>query len=184
MLIHTVGHGSRTLEDLLGLLRGAGVGLLVDVRSLPRSRKFPRFDREALERSLPAAGIAYEWEGAALGGFRKPRKDSPHSALAAPRFRAYADHMGTEGFRRAAEALLGEQRAALMCAERLPWRCHRWLLSDWLAARGARVVHIISPGQVPEHSLSPLCRLEGERLIYDVMPTEGPETGPARGGET
>ena len=169
--IHTIGHGNRSSEEFIALLAEAGIECLVDVRAYPASRRHPQFAREALERSLADAGVRYVWEGTDLGGRRKPGKDSLHIALRSPAFRAYAGHMETEAFRQGIERLveLGRtSRAAIMCAERLPWECHRFLISDYLVARGECVVHLVNPGTAQEHVLNPAVRLENGRLIYDA----------------
>jgi uncharacterized protein (DUF488 family) len=168
--IYTAGHGNRLIDEFVGLLQEAGVTCLVDVRAFPASRRHPHFGRAALEKSLPAAGIRYAWEGQALGGRRKPSAQSPHVALRHPAFRAYAEHMTTDEFRRAAERLLELGRAApaaVMCAERLPWQCHRFLISDFLVAGGNEVVHLVNPGKRQAHRLNPVARLREGELVYD-----------------
>ena len=170
-LIWTIGHGNRSIEEFVGLLKDAEIECLVDVRAYPASRRHPQFAREALERSLADAGIRYAWEGKALGGRRRPVANSPHVALKNPGFRAYAGHMASEEFRQALDRLATNgrgRRTAIMCAERLPWRCHRYLLADSLVARGVRVLHLVSPGQRKEHVLNQLARVDGERLVYDT----------------
>jgi uncharacterized protein (DUF488 family) len=170
MTLYTIGHGNRAIGEFLGLLREAGIECLVDVRAYPTSRRHPQFSREALEKLLAEAGIRYAWEGKALGGRRKPVPDSPHVALRSAAFRAYADYMETAEFSAGLERLLevaGKARAAVMCAERLPWECHRNLISDSLAARGVRVLHLMDKGESREHALNPVARREGDRLIYD-----------------
>lgn len=169
-LIYTVGHGDRTLQELIDLLRPAGVDLVVDVRRYPGSHRHPHFGREHLEQSLPAAGIDYLFEGERLGGRRRDFPGSPHTALLNAGFRAYADHMGTSPFRSAVNKLLSiaaRRTPAVMCAERLPWRCHRFFLADSLLLAGAQVIHLVGPGQEREHHLSPYARIEAGRLIYD-----------------
>jgi uncharacterized protein (DUF488 family) len=171
MTVYTIGHGNRAIGEFVGVLTEAAVGCLVDVRAYPASRRHPQFSRDALEASLAGAGIRYVWEGKSLGGRRKAAADSPHVALRSPGFRAYADHMETEDFHAGAGRLLGlagTTRTAIMCAERLPWECHRNLLSDSLVARGVRVLHLMGPGESREHTLNPVARQDGERLIYDA----------------
>jgi len=171
MTLYTVGHGNRTIGELVGLLEDAAVECLVDVRAYPASRRHPQFSREALELSLAAVGIRYVWEGKSLGGRRKAAADSPHVALRSPGFRAYADHMETEDFHAGAARLLelaASTRIAIMCAERLPWECHRNLISDSLVARGLHVLHLVGPGERREHALNPVARREGDQLIYDA----------------
>jgi uncharacterized protein (DUF488 family) len=171
MTVYTIGHGNRAIEEFASLLRGAAVECLVDVRAYPASRRHPQYSRDALEASLAEAGIRYVWEGKSLGGRRKAAADSPHVALRSPGFRAYADHMETADFRAGAGRLLelaGAARTAIMCAERLPWECHRNLISDSLVARGVQVLHLMGPGESREHALNPVARQDGERLIYDA----------------
>ena len=167
---YTIGHGNRPIDEFIAMLKEAGIGCLVDVRAFPASRRHPHFGRAALEQSLPAAGIRYVWEGEALGGRRKPSADSPHVALRHPAFRAYADHMTTGAFHEAAERLVATARstpAAVVCAERLPWQCHRFLISDYLVAGGHEVVHLVNPGKRQSHRLNPVARLRDGQLVYN-----------------
>ena len=169
--IYTIGHGNRSIEEFIALLKEAGIECLVDVRAYPASRRHPQFGREALERSLADAGVRYTWEGKGLGGRRKPVKTSPHTALRNESFRAYADHMATGEFHRARDRLIAlgaEQRTAIMCAERLPWQCHRYLISDNLVARNIPVAHLIVPGKIQTHEPSKLARNDRSELVYDV----------------
>lgn len=169
--IYTIGHGSRSIEELAALLAGAGIECLVDVRAWPASRRHPQFARAALARSLAATGIRYLWEGRALGGRRKPAADSPHTALKAPGFRAYADYMTTGAFQEGVARLveLGHAtRTVVMCAEQLPSICHRCFIADSLAARGETVRHILSGGGEQPHVLNGLARRVGDRLVYDA----------------
>lgn len=169
--IFTIGHGNRGIEEFVARLEAVQIEHLVDVRAYPASRRHPQFAREALERTLAAAGIRYLWEGEALGGRRRSAADSPHTALKSKGFRAYADHMVRDPFQRALDRLVAlgsEERAAIMCAERLPWRCHRYLISDSLAARDVPVVHIVAPDRMQTHVLSRLARRAGAVLIYDI----------------
>ena len=133
------------------------------------SRRLPQFNREALEMSLPAAGIRYLWMGA-LGGYRKKiREDSPHIALRNASFRNYADYTLTEEFKNAMEELIAlaeSSRTAYMCAERVYFRCHRMLVSDWLTARGHEVLHIDGTGPVKAHRLTAEARMIDGELIY------------------
>lgn len=174
-VIFTVGHGNRTLAELLHLLQCAGTGTLVDVRRFPGSRRHPHFARASLETALPAVGIAYLWAGEHLGGRRRPLPDSPHSAVRNDSFRAYADHMGTPLFQEAVEALRGlaeKQVVTVMCAERLPWRCHRYFLADALLLAGVRVLHLVEAETPREHRLSPYARVADGLLIYDRTPDD------------
>jgi len=169
-VIHTVGHGNRSIEEFIGLLREARIGYLVDVRAYPASRRHPHFSQEALGETLAEAGVRYVWEGKALGGRRRPGRNSPHVALRNPAFRAFADHMATQDFRDGVTRLAALARtapAAIMCAERLPWQCHRFLISDYLAARGEQIVHLVGARAQREHRLSAAARLQDGNLVYD-----------------
>jgi uncharacterized protein (DUF488 family) len=169
-LVHTVGHSTRTAEELLALLGRHGIERLVDVRRYPVSRRHPHFSREALAAALAAAGMAYRHEPD-LGGRRAPRPDSPHTAWRVAAFRGYADYMETPEFAAALARLVRSAegaREAILCAEAVPWRCHRRLVSDALVARGAQVRHILGPGAARPHELDPNARvLSGGRLVYD-----------------
>lgn len=166
MRIHTIGHSTRSLEELIALLRAHGVERLADIRRYPGSRRYPHFSRDALEISLPEHGIAYI-HVPELGGRRKPAAGSPNTALRNEQFRAYADHMASAEFRAAVDALLAvDQPTAVMCAEAVPWRCHRNLLSDELLRRAVEVLHIIGPGEAKRHEMSPMARVESDHLVY------------------
>ena len=151
------------------MLRAAGVARLVDVRAIPRSRRWPQYDGEALKRSLAAEGIEYAWRGDTLGGFRKPLAGSPNVALDGA-FRGFADHMASPGFARAIDELLeGARRAttAIMCAEKLPADCHRSLIADYVLARGVDVVHLVAPEIRAPGRLSTAARAVPGGLVYD-----------------
>jgi uncharacterized protein (DUF488 family) len=168
--VYTLGHSTRSAEELLALLRAHGIGGVADVRRFPASRRHPQFARESLAETLAGAGVRYDWLPA-LGGRRAPRPDSPHVAWREPGFRAYADHMETEEFRAGLETLLGLAAArptAVLCAEAMPWRCHRQLIADALVVRGVTVLHVLGPGAPRGHVLSRLARLDGDRLVYDA----------------
>ena len=169
-LLFSIGHGARDIESFLELLRGAGVRRLVDVRTAPGSRKHPQFGKDALSEALEREGIAYVWERD-LGGFRKPRPDSRHTALRNAGFRGYADYMETDEFRASRDGLIDSSRAtatAYMCAESLWWRCHRRMLSDSLVVAGCEVRPLMDRGAQEPHRLSPSARVEGDGLVYDV----------------
>ena len=167
--LYTIGHSTRTLDELIEVLQAHSIRALVDIRSFPMSRRLPYFNRESLEKALPAAGIQYVWMKA-LGGYRKKiRDDSPNLALRSPAFRNYADHMLTEDFQRGIAELVkfGEQsRTAYMCAERVYFRCHRMLVSDWLVAHGHEVLHIDGTGPAKPHKLTAEARPSDGQLIY------------------
>ena len=142
---------------------------LVDVRTAPGSRRHPHFNRSALAETLGAAGVVYGWRKD-LGGFRRPRPDSPHTALRNDSFRGYADHMETEAFANALAWLIetsADLPTAVMCSETLWWRCHRRMIADALTIRGIAVVHLVG-GRTEQHRLHPNARVEGTRLVYDV----------------
>jgi len=166
--IFTVGHSTRSAEAFLALLKSVAVVELWDARTVPRSRANPQFAREELERTLPAAGIAYRHEPR-LGGLRKPRKDSPNRAWQNESFRGYADHMLTAAFRAALDELVAagtSQRVAVMCAEGNPFRCHRRLIADALLARGVQSFELSAPGRAAPHRLTEFARVEGETVTY------------------
>jgi uncharacterized protein (DUF488 family) len=173
-VLRSVGHGARSLEAFLAILRVAGIRRLVDVRTAPGSRLHPQFGRDELARSLEVVGIAYVWRKD-LGGWRTPRADSPHTAIRNRSFRGYADHMDTEEFTSALSWLIetsAEVPTAFLCSESLWWRCHRRMIADALIVRGVEVRHLMDGGREEPHRLHPAARVAGERLIYDV---EGPE---------
>jgi uncharacterized protein (DUF488 family) len=166
MRIYSIGHSTRTFAELLGLLREHGIKRLADIRRFPGSRRHPHFSKESLSRSLPESGIDYI-HVEELGGRRKPADNSPNVALRNDQFRGYADHMITKEFRDAVDALLKDsRRTAVMCAEAVPWRCHRNLLADDLVRRGVEVIHIIGRDQWQRHELNAIARIEGDRVLY------------------
>jgi uncharacterized protein (DUF488 family) len=172
--IYTVGHSTRSLADLVQLLRAHGVVQLADVRTVPRSRRHPHFGGDALARSLADIAVAYR-HFPALGGLRKPRPDSTNTGWRVEGFRGFADYMETSGFARALEELMAWAAAAntaasgataVMCAEAVWWRCHRRLIADALVARGVAVHHISSETSASVHTLTPFARLTDQRLAY------------------
>jgi uncharacterized protein (DUF488 family) len=166
--LFTIGHSTRSIEELLEILRSFEITLLVDVRTVPKSRHNPQFNRETLPASLEAAGIAYRHEPA-LGGLRKPRPDSRNTAWQNASFRGYADHMESAEFETALRALLEtveSERVVVMCAESVPWRCHRSLISDAVVARGVEVRHLMGVGKADAHRLTPFARVEDSRVTY------------------
>jgi uncharacterized protein (DUF488 family) len=168
-ILYTIGHSTRSQDELVETLQTHQIKTLVDIRAFPVSRRLPHFNREALEKTLPAAEIQYLWMKE-LGGRRKAiRHDSPHIALRNDSFRNYADYMLTAEFRNAVTALtrLADQsRTAYMCAERVYFHCHRMLVSDWLAAHGNEVLHIDGTGPVKPHKLLAEARLIDGEVIY------------------
>ena len=167
--LYTIGHSTRTLDELIAALKAHEIETLLDIRSFPVSRRLPHFNRESLEAALPAAGIRYVWMKE-LGGYRKKiRDDSPHVALRSRSFRNYADYMLTPEFELAAEQLVeiaNGSRTAYMCAERVWFHCHRMIVSDWLVAHGHTVLHIDGIGPVRQHKLTAEGRVVDGKLIY------------------
>ncbi|HWO40412.1 MAG TPA: DUF488 domain-containing protein [Candidatus Eisenbacteria bacterium] len=173
--IHTIGHSTRTVDAFLELLQSHGVERLIDVRRWPGSRRHPQFNRDALSSSLARARIEYAGRRD-LGGFRKPADPSPNSGWRVGAFRAYADFMLTPEFGEIMEDMEKLARAkpsALMCAEALPWRCHRQLLADAYSVRGWTVRHIFEDG-CQEHRLPAFARVEGNRIVYPGATTAKP----------
>ena len=166
--ILTVGHSTRPIEQFLELLRAHGVTRLVDVRTVPRSRHNPQYDRANLPGSLTAAGIAYEWMPG-LGGLRRPRPDSVNTGWRNSSFRGYADYMQTPEFAQQLDELIaraGDERVAIMCAEAVPWRCHRSLIADALLAHGIETAEISSATRTTPHRLTRFARIEDHRVTY------------------
>ncbi len=174
-VIFTVGHSTRSFEELVALLGAAGVTELIDVRRFPASRRHPHFDRAALEGALPQAGIGYDWLGAELGGRVKPSvpvEQSRNAAWQVPAFRAYADAMPGDAFRRGLAALerhAAARPSAFMCAERVWWSCHRRLISDALTVRGWQVVHLIDADHRQPHALTEFARVVDGELSYPAL---------------
>ena len=173
MPFYTVGHSTRTLDELVDALRSFGVRTLADIRTVPRSRHVPHFNQESLSRALPRRGIEYR-HIRTLGGLRKPRADSRNSAWRNASFRGYADYMETAEFASALNEVRALERergpVALMCAEAVLWRCHRSLVADALTAGGDTVLHIMAPGQALPHALAPWARIDAGRVTYSGTP--------------
>lgn len=153
----------------MALLDAHGIAGIADVRRFPASRRHPHFAREALAVSLAEGGRRYDWMPA-LGGRRPMRPASPHVGWREPGFRGYADHMETSEFRDGLAELLaraGERLTALLCAEAVPWRCHRQVLADALLVRGVDVVHVLDVASTRPHRLTAFARVDGERIVYD-----------------
>jgi len=166
--IWTIGHSDRSLETFLDLLRHHAVTMVVDVRKMPRSRHNPQFNEDTLPGVLDDAGLRYV-HMPGLGGLRRPRPDSPNMGWRNTSFRAYADYMLTPEFEQSIQSLLeqaADQSAALMCAEAVPWRCHRSLIADALVVRGVSVAHILGPTQIQTHVLRSWASVEGTTITY------------------
>jgi uncharacterized protein (DUF488 family) len=168
MQIFTIGHSTRPEEEFLELLREHGIELLADIRRYPGSKRYPHFASGAMAVWLPENGVGYV-HMPELGGRRKPVPDSPNTAWRNEQFRAYADYMATDDFRTAIDALLAMgagTRAAIMCAEGVPWRCHRNLVADELLRRGIEVLHIIGNGSPRPHLMNEHAVVDGDHLTY------------------
>jgi len=167
-LIRTIGHSTRPVDVLIEMLKAHGVKRLIDVRTIPKSRHNPQYNLDALEARLRDAGIGYE-HMKALGGLRHSRKDSPNTGWRNRSFRGYADYMQTPEFESALAALLqaaAVDAVAILCAEAVPWRCHRSLISDALTARGCRVEHIMSATRSDPHTLTSFAKVDGISVTY------------------
>jgi len=167
-VVFTAGHSTRTMAQFLALLRAHGIRLLVDVRTVPRSRHNPQFNLEPLRRAMRGARIGYR-HMKGLGGLRHPRKDSPNGAWRNASFRGFADYMQTPEFAENLERLeefASHRPAAILCAEAVPWRCHRSLIADALVVRGWRVEELSSLSSTREHKLTPWAKVRGRRVLY------------------
>ncbi len=166
--VFTIGHSTHTLSNFLHLLQAHGVARLVDVRTIPRSRHNPQFNKETLPAVLRSAGLSYQ-HVAGLGGLRHARPDSLNKAWNNLSFRGFADYMQTSEFKEHLQVLIDltrQERVALMCAEALPWRCHRSMIADALVARGLEVEHIMSATHCQKHTLRPFALVKGTRVTY------------------
>ena len=166
--VFTIGHSTRPLPDFLALLTRSAVTLLLDVRTVPRSRHNPQYDRATLPAAMASAGIGYR-HMPELGGLRHARRDSPNGGWRNASFRGYADYMQTPEFAAAIDAvvaLAARERCALMCAEAVPWRCHRSLIADALGVRGIDVEDIVGAGTLTAHRMTPFARVDGTTITY------------------
>lgn len=166
--IYTIGHSTRPIEEFVELLRINGVERLADIRTIPKSRRNPQYWQDALKERLEADGIDYVYLPG-LGGRRRARKDSVNTAWRNASFKGYADHMQTEEFAAALEELIrfgGEKVTAIMCAEAVPWRCHRSLVADALVVRGIEVRNIMSATSTTTHALRDWARVDGTAITY------------------
>jgi uncharacterized protein (DUF488 family) len=167
-MILTVGHSTHPIEEFLALIEAHGVQQIVDIRTIPKSRRNPQFNSDELAESLATRGIRYA-HLPALGGLRHPRHDSINTAWRNDSFRGYADYMQTPEFDRGVSdliALADGRVTAIMCAESVPWRCHRSLVADALMARGVAVDHIMTKTSRKTHSYTPFAQIDGERVTY------------------
>ena len=171
MQIWTIGHSTRSLDAFLSILGAHGIRQVTDVRRYPASRRWPHFSAESMAETLPAAGVIYTGMPE-LGGRRKARPDSPHTAWRVEAFRGYADFMDTPEFAAGlaeVERLASGMPSALLCAEALPWKCHRSLIADSLVARGWEARDVLSEKEARPHRLPKFARVEAGRVTYDVV---------------
>jgi uncharacterized protein (DUF488 family) len=173
MKIYTIGHSTRTLDELIDILRHYRIEQLIDVRTVPKSRHTPQFNAENLIAELPDAGIAYQ-HLAKLGGLRHAGKDSINTAWRNASFRGYADYMQTDAFREGLEeliALASEKLTAIMCAEAVPWRCHRSMIGDALLIREIEVIDIFDEKKTQAEKLTDFAHIDGLVITYPGEPT-------------
>ena len=164
--IYTIGHSTRTIEEFTSLLSEHRIARLADVRRVPASRRYPHFAADSLRHTLPPHGILYE-HFEPLGGRREPASTSENGFWDNEQFRGYADHMASAEFRAAVDRLLADSRVtAVLCAEAVPWRCHRGVLADDLLRRGVEVIHILASGSSRPHALHARAELKEDRVIY------------------
>jgi uncharacterized protein (DUF488 family) len=167
-VVYTIGHSTRTVDEFIHILNAYAINLLADIRTVPRSRRNPQYEQAALRESLRQAGISYV-HMPSLGGLRHAHKDSVNTGWKNASFRGYADYMQTQGFADAVDelaALAGEHMVAIMCAEAVPWRCHRSLVGDALLVRCVEVIDILSETSAKPHKLTPWAQVEGSRITY------------------
>jgi len=167
--LFTLGHSTRTFEQLLEICEAHAVRAIADVRRFPGSRRSPHFGRPSLEQTLPAHGISYLWIPA-LGGRRRRARGAPPSAWRVAAFAAYAEHMGSPEFRAGWDELLAALArgpTAVMCAEASPYRCHRRLISDWAELHGVEVVHLLDARRAERHHVTPFARRTGDGVVYE-----------------
>ena len=169
--VWTIGHSTRTIEELVDMLRSFQIQMVVDIRSYPGSRRYPQFNKESLEISLPENGIQY-FHLPNLGGRRKVNPDSKNTAWRNEAFRGYADYMQTDSFKEAIkrlELIAKETRMAYMCSEAVWWRCHRSMVSDYLKAHGWKVMHIMDVGKEEEHPFTEPAKIINGELTYQIQ---------------
>ncbi len=172
MTIYTIGHSNHPIEKFIELLTAHGIELIADVRTVPRSRHNPQFNSDILPLSLKEQGIAYR-HLPDLGGLRHAKKDSPNTGWENASFRGFADYMQTEGFGKGLAELIAlaeVKKVAILCAESVPWRCHRTLIADALTVRGVTTMHIMSRTSAKEHALTSFAKVNGTRVTYPGEP--------------
>jgi len=169
--VSTIGHSTHPIEEFIRMLEAHGIRRLVDVRSISKSRHNPQFNRETLPASLHSAGIEYR-HLPSLGGLRHPRKDSMNTGWRNASFRGYADYMQTPEFGEGLDHLIqlaAEAPTAIMCAEAVPWRCHRSLIADALVARGVPVLEILSVTKTQPHTMTPFAKVDSQHVTYPAQ---------------
>jgi uncharacterized protein (DUF488 family) len=179
--VMTIGHSTRTLEEFIRLLQAHGATRVVDVRTVPRSRHNPQFNRASLPGSLKRAGLGYV-HLPGLGGLRRARIGSVNLGWRNASFRGYADYMQTPDFERGLDELVqlaNQERIVLMCAEAVPWRCHRSLIADALLVRGIRTEHIMSATRRQVHTLTPFAKVRGSAITYPTEASGSPQKKPS-----
>jgi uncharacterized protein (DUF488 family) len=170
-IIYTIGHSTRSLDELIAVLQAHSIKTLMDIRAFPMSRRLPHFNRESLQSTLPQADINYVWEKRLGGRRKKTRENSPNVALRNDSFRNYADYMLADDFKAGISDVIARaerEPTAIMCAERVYFQCHRMLVSDWLALHGHEVRHIDGTGPTRQHKPLAEARLKNEDVIYDA----------------
>jgi uncharacterized protein (DUF488 family) len=166
--LYTIGHSTHPIDEFIAMLKSFAIEKLIDVRTIPKSRFNPQFNAEALKKALEGEHIGYE-HMAGLGGLRHALKDSVNQGWRNASFRGYADYMQTSAFEENLQGLIKEAakiKVAVMCAEAVPWRCHRSMIADALVARGWSVRHIMKAGQDSGHKLNPMARRKNKKLYY------------------
>lgn len=177
--LYTLGHSTRTLEEFIRLLQAYQITHLVDVRTIPRSRHNPQFNKDTLPGELEKVGVKYT-HLPELGGLRKPQPDSPNTGWRNQSFQAFADHINTQSFKEGLNHLIqlaSQDTLAIMCAEAAPWRCHRSLIADALVVRGLEVEDILSPSSSQTHKLTEFARVEGLKITYPLESNSGDPRG-------
>ena len=180
-LVMTIGHSTHTLEEFIRLIQAHGATRVVDVRTVPRSRHNPQFNRDSLPGSLKNAGLGYV-HLPGLGGLRHARRDSVNAGWRNASFRGFADYMQTREFEQSLDELVrlaNQERIVLMCAEAVPWRCHRSLIADALLARGIRTEDIMSATRRQVHTLTPFAKVRGTAITYPGEASEGTQKKPS-----
>jgi uncharacterized protein (DUF488 family) len=173
-MLYTIGHSTRSIDEFIAMLNSFEIGTLTDVRTIPKSRYNPQYEQKALARALEDSSIDYVYMKA-LGGLRHAKKDSPNTGWRNSSFRGYADHMQSEEFEIALDELIAlskKSRTCIMCAEAVPWRCHRSLIADALTVRHVPVEHIMGEGKSSKHELTKFAQVKGKAITY---PPEEPQ---------